>query len=79
MNLQEIKTLKQKILDCDQIITSQILGFLSNPSPIQDRGLSPSKLESIQSTNLNQSQNFCTLNSLRHISTNNLIRFREFD
>ena len=32
MNLSEIKVLKEKIITCDQIITSQILGFLIDPN-----------------------------------------------
>ena len=31
MNLEEIRVLKEKILTCDQIITSQMLGFLVDP------------------------------------------------
>lgn len=79
MNLEEIKNLKQKILDCDQIITSQILGFLSNPSIIEEQMAISSRPQSIQPVNLNKSEKMSFYNSVAHISKINLIRFGKVD
>ena len=70
MNLEEIKNIKQKILDCDQIITSQILGFLIPVENGKGKQNIDTKLVSEKpKTKNNYNDNTILTNSLSHIST----------